>query len=509
MTYGISRAPTFASNGILSRKPAVTDETLAITEPPGSIPFHVKGRISGWGEPPNLSTVTTDVTKIQGYIRMAERGDTYNLYAFYRDQILGISHLQAEVAKRKMVVVGQPFSLQPYDKENADDKKACDVIKAMIDCCENWNEGLMHLSDSHIWPAVVTEKIYADVEPGSPLDSLGCRLRFKRFEPVNPALLTYRVAYTGAGAALAGSNWQLPRNYIPLPTFNNDPDDPMVFNPDDWEADLRIYSTLPNGVINFTPSSFYKADPARHMVFRESTISAIRDNMGGPFRSLVFWGWLFVQARDWFARSMERFGAPFVSIQANLQQSDTVAYLQNQLQLGSKLNGLVSQIGSKIELKETGTAGMAEGYKIFMDMCCDEMSKVVCGQVSSSGQRKSGGLNSGNEKLQSEVRDDLAQYDKQALNDLLRRQLFPDFLRWNGFTGQPPRIVFGGHDPAGLQMKTQSIGTLFGAGMQPTDDGMETLSQEVGIELERVPLDQMIPKNGQQNTNKKPAGQRN
>lgn len=509
VNYGVPRPPMLWSNGGLPSPRVPDDNTLAITEPPGSIPFHAKARISGWGEPPNLSTSTNDVTKIQGYLRMAERGDTYNLFAYYRDAVLGNSHIQAEIAKRKMVVVGQPFSLIPFSKDNPDDKKACEAVKAMIECCDNWNEGLMQLCDAQVWPSACTEKIMGLVEPGSPLEALGCRLRFKNFFPVNPALLTYRVAYTGAGASIGGSAVSLPANYIPLPNGNaaGAENDAMVWNPDDWNADLRIYDCQSNGVINFSPSGMYKVDPDRHIVFRSSVLSGIRDNMGGPMRSLIFTHFLWIQARDWWARSMERFGAPFTVIMTNLAQSDTVKAVAEQLQLGSKLNGLVLQTGSKVELKETSTTGMSEGFKIFTDWCADEASKVICGQVSSSGQRKGGGMNSGQEKLQSEVRDDLAVYDKQTIGTCLRKQLFAPFLKWNGLKGQPPRIVFGGHDPGDLQQKTQAIGTLFGAGMQPTDDGMNVLSEELGIELERAPVES-IPKNGQTDPNKKASNQR-
>lgn len=508
--YGLSRPPRLWSNGILNSRQIVDDNTLAITEPEGSVPQHIKARISGWGEPPNLSTTAVDVSKIQAYLRMAERGDTYNLFAYYRDAVLGNSHIQSEAAKRKMVVAGQPYSLQPYDKANPEDKKACDAIKAMIDSCENWDEGLMHLMDAQLWPMSCTEKIYEPVEAGTLLGNMGFRWRFKRFHPVNPALLSYRIAYTGAGAAvMGGSTASIPQNYIPLPNANaGDPqNDAQIWNPDEWNADVRIYATESNGIIQFSPSGYYRPDPMRHIIFRESTLSGIRDNMGGPWRALIFWHFLMLSARDWFARSMQRFGSPFVVIQANMAQSDTVQALTNQLNLASQVNGFVAQLGTKVELKETSTAGMAEGYKIFIDLCNDECSKVICGQVSSSGQRKGGGLNSGQEKLQSEVRDDLAMYDKRMIGECLRRQLFHYFLKLNGLTGQPPKLVFGGHDAGDLQQWTQGIGTLAGSGLRPTDAGIETINEKMGVEFERAPENLAV--NGTTDKNKISVSARN
>ena len=131
-----------------------------LVNPPGSLPTQLMARASGWADPANLSTVADDIIKIQGALRQAERGDTRILFTLYRDMILGSTHIQAELNKRKMVVAGQVYNIQPVDKENPDDAKACDYIKDMIEDAENWDMAMGYSMDAAIWPISVLEKIY-------------------------------------------------------------------------------------------------------------------------------------------------------------------------------------------------------------------------------------------------------------------------------------------------------------------------------------------------------------
>jgi len=85
-------------------------------QPRGSVPFFRKARISGWGEPPNFAQFI-DMERIQAALRAAERGETWLLFTIYRDLILNYAHLQSEWQKRKMMVVGKPYSIIPQDKK--------------------------------------------------------------------------------------------------------------------------------------------------------------------------------------------------------------------------------------------------------------------------------------------------------------------------------------------------------------------------------------------------------
>lgn len=474
--------------------------------PFGDIPTKIKGTMSGWGQPVNLSTIYTDVTKLQSAIRASERGDSYQLTTLYRDMVLGDSHIQAEFSKRKMIVTANAWSIKPappltgnQEKASPEDQAACDAVKAMIDYCDNWDVAMEHLLDATLWPMACGEKIYERTKPGSPLWGMGIRWRLKEISPVNPALFCYKLPYIAQGGfAFPGIPGLIAQNGIPMAVQrNSDHLGDTIYDPDSWEPTVRFYRTFPNGMIDFSWANIYAPDPVRHVIHRGNTLGGIWDNYGGPMRCLIFLRFFRYQGMDWWARSMERYGAPFVVILANAQQSDTMKAIEASLGLAGKLNGLALNLGSKVELKETNTSGMAEGFHKFLEFANEEISKVILGQTASSSQKGGGGLGQGSAQLHSEVRDDIALFDKKMLNGTLKRQVFEPFLKINGFQGRAPNMFFGGMDQGEIMVKAEGLQMLYNAGLRVAASGLDTLSEEVGLPMEYAPEGGMP--NGTQN----------
>lgn len=449
------------------------------TEVNSGIPERVKARMSGWGEPPNLSSVTCDIGKIQAAIRMAERGDTYQLFTIYRDLVLGCSHIQAEWAKRKMVVAGQPYAIQPVDKKNVQDVQAVEACKQMVEGCENWDEGILQLLDATLYPCAVVEKIYQPFVPvGADISPL--RYGLKRLEPVNYALYCYKIPYLAMGGAspTAGIAPQVNGALAGNPA--------VQWNPDDWEPDLRFYDTFQNGLINFSYASVYKPDPSRHIVHRANILTGIRDNFGGPMRSVMFWWYFSIQGRDWWARLMERYGSPFMVAKANVQNKDTINFLQEAFSLATKIGGIVIDSKAQLDLKECNTAGLAEGFDLFFNVCNAEISKIVLGQTLSA-KPEATGMGSGVADLQGDVRDDIRQFDQKMLCNTIKRQLFKPFLELNGIPGNAPNIVWGGLDEKKAQSTAETLSKLSAAGLKPCEDSMEGISERLGFKVEMKP----------------------
>ena len=126
------------SGGLPPRRTGSTDGMEIITD--AAVPTRRLARMSGMGEPQNINQ-SIDVARIQSALRAAERGDTWLFFTIVEYMIASYSHLQAEWSKRKGVIVGQPYSLIPYEKGNSDDEIAVKVIRQMIDSCRNWREG--------------------------------------------------------------------------------------------------------------------------------------------------------------------------------------------------------------------------------------------------------------------------------------------------------------------------------------------------------------------------------
>lgn len=456
----------------------ITEETI---EPVGYYPVHQRGRISGWGEPPALITPHFDSVKLLSILRQAERGETTQLFTIYRDFILDNSHLQSELAKRKMRIIGQPWTIIPYKQKGAktitpEDQFAADVIEDMIDECENWNEGLSHFLDGILYPCVAAEKI---VELNTDETKPWLRWKFRRFAPVSEFLFAYRLAYMATGG------FQVPVNtvsvtaprIIPL-EFNRQAD--VTYNVDSWEPDLRFFRTFPNGYIDYSWFSMYAPDPMRHIIHRGNIISrGIRDNYGGPFRSLLKWAFYIELAKEWFAKNMNKYGHPFIVIKANTENVDTFEYLQSAIKESNELGGLVLNLDANAELEGIDYGKMAEGYTMFLDYCNSEISKIINGHEGST-TAKAEGLNSDQEKTVSDSGDNIRLFDQVMLGHTLETQLFAWYLKINGIPGHVPSIRWAG---LGEENATELMTQLMNAnkaGLVLSDEGIEYVNEITG-----------------------------
>lgn len=474
----------------------------------GEVPTRIKGAISGWGQPMNLSVVYDDVQKLQSAIRQAERGDTYQLTTLYRDLVLGDSHIQAEFSKRKLVVVGQAWSIQPIDKTNAEDVKAAEAIKLMMEGCENWDGALNHLMDATLWPVAVAEKIYEPAQPGDMFWKAGLRLKLKQLFPVNPVLFCYTLPYLAQGGSLLPAiPGMVPPSAVPVSRSDvSNPALDTVYDPDTWEPTLRFYRTFPNGMVDRSWKNIYAPDPIRHVVHRGNTFTGFWDNYGGPMRSLIFWWFLGIQGRDWWARNMDRYGSPFICVFANAQQSDTFRQIEAALGMAGKLNAAALPANARVEMKETNTSAMGEAFENFLQFRNDECSKVILGQSGSAGQKKGNPIGGDAQaNVLAAVRDDIAMFDKKMMNTTLRKQVFEPFLRLNGLTGRAPNMFFGGISQKDLMMECQALSTLFTAGIRVKESSLPVLAEKAGYELEYAP-DPKPPQDGRNKVNQpKPA----
>lgn len=419
--------------------------------PPVGPPLSAVGNLS---EPTNLSSYATAAT-IQAAIRAAEAGDTRNLFALYRDSVLGDEHIQSELSKRKLATLNEARNVLPYSDDPAD-VAAAQACERAIEDCENWTDALIWLLNGTVWPVAVAEKIFRPGDTGSGLQyTLDC------IHPVNYALLCYGFTPTVAPPAAGAEAGR-----------------------ETWEAALRIYPTDARGGIVLGSNAAYALDPLRHVVHRGHTLAGVRDNWGGPMRSILGW-WLLRQlGREWFGRFMERYGAPFIVAKTDVTNPAAVTFVKSALSLATKLCGLVLSHEDSAELKEAVVSGGADGHERFHAVCNAAISRlIVGGDLSSSA--KATGLGSGVADLQGGVRDDLRAFDQLKLAETIRQQIFRPLLDVNGLTGRAPRIVWGGLDPAESAALADLLVKLTQAGLEPSDDAIPGLSERVGFSVQR------------------------
>ena len=434
---------------------------------PATSPVRVKtkreARSSGLSQPAYLAN-SLDINRVNASLRAAERGDVWQLFTLFRDMCSSYGHLQSEWAKRKAVITGNTETLIPHDPENKEDVVACEVIKQMIDNCRNWYDALNHLMDATLWPLAAAEKIFEPVGLAETDNhKYPLRYRLKEIAPIDPTLLCFKLPY--------------------VPSFISN-DVTNRYDPDDWEAWLRFYSTNENGSVKYSMDGIYRPNIDEHIVHRGNMLSpVIPPNFGGHLRTILFPWLLSTQGRDWFSLFMQKYGMPIGIAKVNSQQKETVAAMQEALALCSQLGGIVIDAKAKLEFAQVNTTQGADAHKVFQEWCDSQTSRIVVGQAYSASPKNTG-MGSGAAAQSEEIREDIRKQDTRRLSDTLRNQLFKQFLRINGYKGSAPRIVWGGMRSGEATTFSTMLASQKSAGLIPTERGLRTINESLGIEFE-------------------------
>lgn len=472
-----ARRNTFVEGGY----PGLGAATQAIGQQ--KVPVNVRARMSGFGEPINLAQ-TLDLAKLEASVRTSERGDVWNLYTIFRDMYASWGHLRDVWSVRKMPIIGQPFELLPRSK-SLEDKRATEHIQQMIEECENWQKGLIHILNGQLYPASVTEKIF---EPAIGDEILPVRWRLKKLFPVSELLHCYKIPYLPQ-SVLAQPGY---RSVYPpsVASINSVFDNPaLAYDPDSWEPDLRLFDVFENGMVNRNFGSVYAPDPIRHFIYHGSASSeSVRENYGGELRSIATWWFFATIGRAAFARFMERFGQPIPIILADMQQGDTIQFLtqawQDSFKVGAMFLDKNSVGDATIDKLDVKTESSAQAYETWLSYCEGQVTRQIIGQELSHAAKPTG-MNSGNAALQGEVRQDIRAFDTVMLNHGLKQQLFTPYLKMNGIPGRSPDISFGGIDPKDAKLLGETLGQLARAKMEPTDKAMDNIGKRLGFEVQK------------------------
>lgn len=374
-----------------------------------------------------------DVDRLKAILESAAQGDMEDYFSLCRDIIAGHSHAQAEFGKRKLAVVGDDLRIDPYDAKNEADVAVAAGIERNLEDLDEWMDVQLHLLDSTLYPVAVVEKIYR------PSNQPGWHYELAELRPVPHRLLTWTSGKM------------------------------MIRNVDDRGNVL---------------ATCHEPDPMRYIVARIHPHTNIPDTWGGPMRAVVFW-WLFsVMDRHWWARFLDRFGAPFVVAKYDDAADDARVILQSAFQTASRLFGLAVPRNVDISLEQAGTGG-ADAFERFHSVANAELSKVIVGQTLSA-DAKDLGFGGGQASVQESVRQDIRQFDARRLGHILRTQLFAPLCRLNGWQGRAPRPAWGGESAAELTAIGSVLPSLADAGVELTDDGIEVLSGRLGLGLRRA-----------------------
>lgn len=387
-------------------------------------------QVLGSRHQPSAIAQTIDAGRLHDILRSAESGDMTDFFSLARDVTAGHGHTLAEFGKRKLAVLSKAQAVAPKDRKNPAQQVIADQINDHLDGLPTWLPGLVHLLDSTIYPVAVLEKFWKTS------DRPGWRFELEELRPVPYRAFDFTLGY------------------------------------------LRIQDLDETGA---PLGTYHEVDPLRYVVHRGHLLTSHPDTWGGPMRAILFW-WLFaVMDRDWWARFLERFGAPFLEGTYDKTDDSSRMSLERAFSAATRLFGIAVPEGASVKIHQANTSQGGDAFEKFHSVANQEISKIILGQtLSAQGQNL--GLGGGQAAIQGEVRDDIRVFDALMLAATVRTQVFRDLIALNAWQMESPRITWGGE----IEVTAEMLKSLREAGLDFTDEAIETISKQVGIELVRA-----------------------
>lgn len=398
----------------------------------GRRPSTVQVTATNIQEPSGILTNTLTADRVHMIFRSAEAGNTQDLFQLYRDMVVGDSHIQAELNKRILAVLGDTFQVAAYNRNDEAEQAVADQVQQQLEDAHGWMDAMAHLlSSSSAYPVSLAEKVFAPVGSG---------YRLVKLVPVPHSLLDYR------------------------------------------DRSLRVFETdAETGMVLHTS---FEPEPERYIIHKGNLLTAPA-YFGGPMRSLVVWWLLKSMDRTWWARFLDRYGSPFLVGKYDQADDATRTILETAFSWATRIGGLVVSREAEVEIKEAAAASSGEAYRSFLEICNREISKLILGQTLSS-DAQSTGLGSGVANSQEAVRQDIRMFDAAMLASTVRRQLVAQILDANGVRTPAPSPKWGSISAAELQAMAALLASLKSTGLEIDDDAIEPLSDMVGFTLRRA-----------------------
>jgi phage gp29-like protein len=389
------------------------------------------------GEPPSLAqSITAD--RVASILRQAEGGETLELFALYREIIVGHAHTQNLVNQRKLNVLTKTLNIVAADDENPADVAAARAAQVLIRTRGWMTVAMNHLLNGHLYPVAVLEQCYRVAGP-------------------NPFGLSY-----------------VPAEFVPVPYHLLDFTTGQLKL---WLAD-ETHGQRTGNRIDLVDQ------PHRYVVHRGHLLTNIPDNWGGPMRATLFW-WLFaVMDRDWWVRFLDRYGAPFIVGRYDTSDQGSKSTLTRAFSAATRLFGLVVSKETDINVHAVNTSSHGEAFERMQAFANAELSKLILGQTMTV-TAQAGGLGGAQASVQENVQGSIEAFDLAALAETVNTEIIAPFLRINGLAGRA-ELQVATDTAAELRDRGAFLETARKSGLEITDEGITLLNKMSGLPLQRA-----------------------
>lgn len=384
-----------------------------------------------------------DVDFVNAAIMAAQSGDMTPLLAIYRDIEAADTTIQGAIMTRKLAVLARGYTVVAAPNSGEAGERVADQVKGMLDRANTFTDACTWLLHGAIWPVSVVER-----------------------------------------------RWVAGGQYVSHPEFRIVPLELYDYR----KRELMIRDVSENGTLLSTIHS--PADP-RYIVHRGHMMMA-PDTWGGPMRALLFWFLFSTQDREWWARYLERYGAPFMVGYFDKNDDESRLNLEAAFSEATRLFGVVATRETQIEIKEAGSQSSAsQAFQMFHECAKTEKLLLILGQTLSA-KSEALGMGGGAAGLQGAVREDVRLWDAFKLGNTIKADVIKPWMDLNNIQGPVPDIVFGGFSPEQLGTMAVFLKSANDAGLQISDDDLPTVSRMVGVTLERkaAPTPPALPPGG-------------
>lgn len=419
----------------------------------GRKPAATRSSLRGHRHEPPAIAQTMDASRISDLLRSAEAGDMADFFALARDIVSGHGHTLTEFGKRKLAVLAESQSFPPKDADNAAEVARGKEIESQIDGLPCWMTAMLHLLDSTLYPVSVLQKVYrVSSRPGW------------RYELADLIPVPYHLLDFSTGA-------------------------------------LRIKDVGSDGAVLGTT---HFPEPIRYVIHRGHLLTSCPDTWGGPMRAILFW-WLFAtQGRDWWARFLERFGAPFLEGTYDKNDDESRMMLEQAFSAATRLFGIAVPDDASVKIHQANSSQGGDAFKQFADFAHSQISLIIVGQDSAGG-KNAGISGDGQARAQENVRTDIRQFDSIMLASTVRTQILIPLCQINGWTGEPPRVAWGGDDSEDLKTISEVLESLYKCGWELTEEGGDSFAKRLALPLQRLQSGAPLPGPGQPPATTPPA----
>lgn len=359
-------------------------------------------------------------------LRAADNGDLVQQHRLFADMEERNVHLQAEMNKRKLALLGLDWSIVPPRNATAAEKAHAEWLTE-----------------------VLTDAV----------------------DPIEDLILSLMDG-VGHGFSAVELEWRNEGGEL-LPSFHPRPQE--WFRLDSQRREIRLRDSSVDGA----PLAAFGW--CFHTHGKAKTGYAARL---GLYRTLL-WPFLYsTYALGDFAEFLEIYGLPMIvgKYYSGAAPEEKSSLLRAVTSLGHDARAIMPA-EMEIEIKECSSSGSRSVHLEMVDWSERSISKSILGQTMSA-EAKASGLGSGNASLHREVRHDILEADARQIGGTITRDLLYPLIALNrgNIDGlrRCPRLVFDCSEPEDIKAFADAVPKLVGVGMRIKT---EWLHEKLGVPL--------------------------